>query len=53
MSVIMATAAAILISTKLVEPKHFVGKGQEARLWLSILRRYYIVVSNNYMAADE
>ena len=38
----MAAAATILISAKLAEPKHFAGKGQEARLWLSALKRYYI-----------
>ena len=52
-NVIMAAAAAILISAKLAEPKHFVGKGQEAHLWLSALRRYYIAVGIRYMTADE
>ena len=45
----MSAAAAILISAKLAEPKHFVGKGQEARSWLSALKRYYIVVGINYV----
>ena len=53
MSVIMATAAAILISAKLAEPKHFAGKGQEASLWLSTLKKYYIVVGIRYMTTDE
>ena len=48
-SVIMAAAAMILISAKLAEPKHFAGKGQEARLWLSTLKKYYIAVGINYM----
>ena len=48
-----AAAAVILISAKLSEPKHFVGKGQEAHLWLSALKRYYIVVVIKYMTADE
>ena len=42
-SVIMSAAAAILISAKLAEPKHFTGKGQEAR---------YIAVGINYMTAE-
>ena len=53
MSVIMAATAVISISTKLVEPKHFAGKGQEAHLWLSILKRYYIVIGIKYVTADE
>ena len=52
MSVIMSAAAAILISAKLAEPKHFAGKGQEARSWISALKRYYIAVSINYMTAE-
>ena len=52
LSVIMAAAAAILISAKLVEPKHFAGKGQESRLWLSALERYYIAVSINCVTAE-
>ena len=52
-SVSMATAAVVLISTKLAEPKHFAGKGQEALLWLSALKRYYIVVGIRYVAADD
>ena len=51
MSVIMAAAATILISAKLAESKHFVGKGQEACLRLSAIKRYYIVVGINYMTA--
>ena len=50
---IMATAAMISISAKLVDPKHFAGKGQEACLWLSALKRYYIVVGIRYVAADD
>ena len=46
-------AAAILISAKLAEPKHFAGKGQEAPLWLSALKRYYIAVGIKYVTADE
>ena len=38
-SVIMSAAAAILISAKLAEPKHFAGKGQEVRSWLSALKK--------------
>ena len=49
----MAATAVILISAKLAEPKHFAGKGQEARLWLSALKKYYIAVSINYITADE
>lgn len=49
----MVAAAAISISGKLVEPKHFAGKGQETRSWLSALKRYYIVVGIKYMTADE
>ena len=52
MSVIMSTAAVILLSTKLAEPKHFAGKGQEARSWLSALKRYYIAVSINYVTTE-
>ena len=52
MSVIMAATAAILISTKLAEPKHFEGKGQEARSWISTLKRSYIVVVINNMTAE-
>ena len=48
-----AAAAAILISTKLAEPKHFESKGQEAHLWLSALKRYYIVISIKYVTAHE
>ena len=51
-SLIMA-AAAILISTKLAEPKHFTGKGQAAHSWLSTLKRYYIAVGIKLMTADE
>ena len=40
MSVIMAAAVIILISAKLEEPKHFAGKGEELRMWLSALKRY-------------
>ena len=47
----MAAAAAISISAKLAEPKHFAGKGQEDRLWLSALIRYYVAVSINYVTA--
>ena len=53
MSVIMAAADAILISIKLAESKHFAGKGQEAHLWLSTLKRYYIAVGINYVTAEE
>ena len=42
-------AAAISISAKLVEPKHFAGKGQEAHSWLSTIKRYYIAVRIDYM----
>ena len=52
-NVLMATAAAILISTKLVEPKHFAGKGQDARSWLSTLKCYYIVGSIKYVTTDS
>ena len=45
----MAAAAVISISTKLAEPKHFAGKGQEAHLWLSALERYYIVVGIEFV----
>lgn len=48
----MAAAAMILISAKLAEHKHFAGKEQEARLWLSALKRYYIVVGINYMTTE-
>ena len=48
----MAVGAAISISGKLAEAKHFAGKGQEARLWLSALKRYYIAVCINYMTAE-
>ena len=48
----MSAAAAISISAKLAEPKHFVGKGQEARSWLSALKRYYIAVGINYMTTE-
>ena len=51
-NVIMA-AATILISTKLAKPKHFAGKGQEACLWLSTLKWYYIEVGIKYVTADE
>ena len=51
-SVIMSAAAAILISAKLAEPKHFAGKGQEAYSWLSALERYYTAVSINYVTAE-
>ena len=50
---IMAAGAAFSISTKLAEPNHFVGKGQEARSWFSALKRYYIVVGIKYMTTDE
>ena len=50
-SVIMAAATMILISAKLAEPKHFAGNGQEARLWLSALKRYCIMVGINYVTA--
>ena len=46
-------AAAISISAKLAEPKHFVGKGQEARSWLSAFQRYYVVVGVKYVTTDE
>ena len=49
----MAATAVILISAKLVEPKHFLGKGQEARSLLSALKRYYIAVGIKYVTADE
>ena len=49
----MAAATVILISTKLAEPKHFAGKGQGVRLWLSALKRYYIAVGIKYMTTDE
>ena len=49
----MAATAAILISAKLAEPKHFAGKGQEAHLWLSAFKRYYIVVGIKFMTADK
>ena len=52
MSPIMA-AAVISISAKLAEPKHFVGKGQEACSWFSTLKRYYIAISIRDMTADE
>ena len=48
-----ADAAAILISTKLAEPKHFAGKEQEACLCLSTLKSYYIAVGTKYLTADE
>ena len=51
-SVIMSTTAAILISAKLAEPKHFAGKGQEAGSWLSALKRYYIAVGINYVTTE-
>ena len=51
-SVIMAAAAVILISAKLVEPKHFAGNGLEAHLWLSALKRRYIVVSMNSVTTE-
>ena len=51
-SVIMSAAAAILISAKLMEPKHFAGQGQEARSWLSTPKRYYIAVGINYVTAE-
>ena len=51
-SVIMSAAAAILISAKLAEPKHFAGKGQEARSWISALKRYYIAVGINNMTTE-
>ena len=47
----MISAAAILISSKLAEPKYFASKGQEAHLWLPALKRYYIVVGINYITA--
>ena len=53
MSVIMAAATAILISAKLVEPKHFVGMGQETCSWLSTLKRYYLVVGIKCVTTDE
>ena len=49
----MAATAAILISAKLSEPKHFVGKGQEDRSWLSALKRDYIALGIRHMTADE
>ena len=49
----MAAAATISISAKLAEPKHFAGKGQEAHLWLSTLKRYNTAVGIRYMTADE
>ena len=49
----MATAAAIPISAKFAEPKHFAGKGQSARSWLSTLKYYYIVGSIKYVTADS
>ena len=49
----MAAAAVILLSAKLADPKHFAGKGQEARLWLSALKRYYIAVNIKFVTADE
>ena len=52
-SEIMAATAAFSISAKLVEPKHFAGKGQETCLWLSALKRYYIAVDIKYMTTDE
>ena len=52
MSVIMAATVPILISAKLAEPKHFAGKGQEARSWLSALKRYYIAVGINYVTTE-
>ena len=48
----MSAAAAISFSAKLVEPKHFAGKGQEARSWLSTLKRYYIAVGINNMTTE-
>ena len=48
----MAAAAAIVISAKLAEPKHFAGKGQEAHLWLSAFKQYYIVVGINCITAE-
>ena len=52
MSVIISAAAVILISAKLAEPKHFASKVQEARSWLSALKRYYIAVGINYVTAE-
>ena len=48
----MSPAAVISISAKLAEPKHFVGKVQEARSWLSALKRYYIAIGINYVTAE-
>ena len=48
----MSAAAATLIFTKLAEPKHFAGKVQEARSWLSALKRYYIAVGIDYVTAE-
>ena len=53
MSMIMVANATIVMSTKLAEPKHFAGKGQEARSWLSAFKRYYIAVGMKYMTVDE
>ena len=53
MSVTMAATAAISNSTKLTEPKHFAGKGQEAHSWLSTLKRYYIAVDVKCMTTKE
>ena len=44
MGVIMVAAAAILISAKLAEPKHFAGKGQETLWWLSAFKIYNMAV---------
>lgn len=46
-------AASISISAKLAEPKHFAGKGQEARSWLSALKRYYIAVGIKFVTTEE
>ena len=48
----MGAAAAISISAKLAGPKHFTGKGQEDRSWLSALKRYYIAVGINYVTTE-
>ena len=48
----MIAAATISIFAKLMEPKHFAGKGQEARSWLSALKRYSIAVGINYVTAE-
>ena len=53
MSMIMAAADGISNSTKLAEPKHFAAKGQQARLWLSTLKWYYITVCIKYVTTDE